>query len=354
MSPDDPRFTAYALGEPQEPAVVAAIESALAEDAALRAELQELRSFTLDLTAAVKADIAPGPRVSTVASAPASGGSRLLPFRPEAESAPWRRQLARMAAVFVVSATAIGVASWWTSQRVTSSPVPVSPEVASVEIDLSTEGGVPSVEQARVVRASVEQRWAQLAASLRAGRIPTAAAVPAQHELLGLLPMVETGGGDQVRIASAAVPGDPQSAWLAVTIPAGLVVGGSVSIETRRMDKVTVRELASGFGPGGERVLLFGLNSATRDPEVKVHLAGTTGTRLTAAQLWQDFRHAPASLRQAVALSVVGEALRGPAAHARVALRDALKIAEAAGEAGEATAALGRRAAELLESEKGA
>lgn len=344
MSPDDPRFTAYALGEPLEPNVRTEIEAALAGDATLRAELHDLRAFTGQLREAVRPSQA-------VAARPLP---RLLPFRDEAESAPWRRQLLRMAAIFVVSASAIGVASWWTAQRVTDMPVPER-AVTHLEIELGAEGSAElAPEHARVVRASVGERWAQLAAALQAGRLPQAGAVPERQELLGLLPMVESGGPEQVRVAAAAVPGDDRSAWLAVTIPAGLAVGRSVSVETRRMDQVTVRELASGFGPEGERVVLFGLSSNTRAPEVKVHLPGTAGASLAAAQLWQDFRRAPATLRQAVALAVVGEALRGTPAQARLAMREALKIAEAAGEAGEVVAAVGRRAAQLLEAENGA
>lgn len=339
---DDPRFTAYALGEAQEAAVVAEIEAALASDAALRAELEELRGLTWDLRAAVR-------QPEVVVARPFT---RVLPFREEAENAPWRRHLLRMAAVFAVSATAIGLTGWWTSQRETRAQVPER-ELAVVEVEFApaeAPAGLSPGEHARTERRSVEARWARLAKALQEGRLPAAENVPGRQEMLGLLPKVEAGVGDRVAVTAAAVPGNARASWLAVTIPAGLAVGKTVSLETRRMDAVTVREIASGFGPGGERVLLFEVVSASRQPVVQVHLAGTEPVAIAAASLWQDFRIAPAALRQAVSLAVFSEALRGSGAESKVALREALKVVEAAGEAGQAVLVLGRRAAELLEA----
>ena len=52
LSPDDPKLTAYALGE-LDPVEQAAVEAAVRADPALQAAVAELRAFTHDLSGAL-------------------------------------------------------------------------------------------------------------------------------------------------------------------------------------------------------------------------------------------------------------------------------------------------------------
>jgi anti-sigma factor RsiW len=58
FSPDDPRLTAYALGE-LEGAELAAVEAALREDAALRATVEEIRATVAQLEGALATEALP-------------------------------------------------------------------------------------------------------------------------------------------------------------------------------------------------------------------------------------------------------------------------------------------------------
>jgi hypothetical protein len=78
-SADDPRLTAYALGE-LDPADVPALEAALREDAALRLEVERIRSFAAKMEAALAAEPHPA-AASPVRSAP--------PRRPERPRSRW-------------------------------------------------------------------------------------------------------------------------------------------------------------------------------------------------------------------------------------------------------------------------
>lgn len=347
MSPEDPRFTAYLLGELRDAAEVSEVERALAAEPALRAELEAMRGLALNLRGAL--------REPEVEPAPVRAPARVLAFRPAAEeSAPWRRQLLRIAAVFLLSAGAIGFTGWYTSQKETKAVIPDERLLTALEVDLDPADGGADVlpqEQAAAARTALQARWARLAAGLRAGQLPAAEAIPAQTELLSLLPVA---GGRGIAVSAAGVPGKPNQAWLSVVIPAHLVTGRTVGVDTRRVDEVSVRETASGFGPGGERVLLFTLTTSSEAPVVTVHVPGLKAVAIPVESLRSDFRRAPEGLRQAVALAVFAEALRSPAGQAKAAIRRSLAIVEAAGEAVAAVQLLNRQAAELIERQAGA
>lgn len=125
FTPDDPRLTAYAHGELHNPAEKAALEARLAEDPALRADLEEIRALDALLTDGFAKDLE---------SATAEPSAKVVRFRLPPEGAAQKARTARRHRfVFIATALAACIALAITvfvspSQR--QSPPPVATKIA--------------------------------------------------------------------------------------------------------------------------------------------------------------------------------------------------------------------------------
>jgi len=153
---DDPRLTAYALGELDEPAVISAVEATLAADARARAFVDEVRATAARLTEdfavearAGDADLALLPTqraaIEQALSGPASSENVTTTARPGAPPLP--RVLRWMPAAAAVTA-AIGLGAWTAQQSWTQGVDGEETLVATAPSATSPGGGKRSADPA--------------------------------------------------------------------------------------------------------------------------------------------------------------------------------------------------------------
>ena len=121
MNFDDPRLTAYALGELENAEDRAAVERLLQESPEARAEYEELKSFTATLGRELKAEpeaaLTPDQRSEVLAVAhPAEGlNGRVVSFAPASGKAksPWYRQHWLPVGIAAVALFVTTIATLW-------------------------------------------------------------------------------------------------------------------------------------------------------------------------------------------------------------------------------------------------
>src|SRR5947209_7660656 len=104
LSPDDPRLTAYALGE-LEGDERAAVEAALQTDAAARAAVDEIRTTARQVEAALASE--PMPQIKSI-TAPLARRAAIIPGRDpgKLDGGPWRNLIKFPQAYYLVGGMA--------------------------------------------------------------------------------------------------------------------------------------------------------------------------------------------------------------------------------------------------------